>query len=440
MSPLHSINEQLSGGLKRKNSNTFPIKSKVKRTDSMSSMSMETCSNRSSSDGDLQTRTETEKKRKMKSERPDSPCHRSFADLETEPYLNSYPIQMSTGNSYPQDNLMSEGNSTADWYNLGNTQGQGQPLLHGQTQRYQQNMLSSGYSAGPNFCGPDLSQMGYTHGMDCNAHTNQYYQSQSYPPMLPQVNISHCIQQMDFPDPFGIGNADLNGLDLCWLVDDMDMPDSAADVYGSRTTETQQETPHTQTNFERTSPTTESSSIASKVHGNVAAHAIQESKSSNSECSTETSSAFGSSEAYTSYEESSLTSCTSSDDGCYDDFDASPTQDQTMGDAMAVITNTNSQRRRLSKSSLARNNSNSTTNGTNSNSNNGNYYSIETCTTSEMQNKEFTTRSTIQPTQPQSHNQNLTNCLSTNSNSDGTGWFRGNDEDLVLGIVEAFSS
>ena len=398
----------------------------------MSSMSMETCSNRSSSDGD---RTEIEKKRKMKSERPDSPCHRSFADSETEPYLNSYPIQMSTGNSYPQDNLMSEGNSTADWYNLGNTQGQGQAPSHGQTQRYQQNMLSSGYSAGPNFCGPDLSQMGYTHGMDCNAHTTQYYQSQSYPP-IPQINISHCIQQMDFPDPFGIGNADLNGLDLCWLVDDMDMPDSAADVYGSRAApEAPQETPQTPSNFERTSPTAESSSMASKVQGNAAAHVVQESKSSKCVCNAETSSAFGSSEAYTSYEESSLTSCTSIDDGCYDDFDASPTQDQTMGDAMAVITN--SQRRRLSKSSLARNsNTNSSATGNNT-SGNGNYYSNDSSATSDMQNKEFTTRSTIQPTQPPSQNQNLSNCLSS---SESNGWFRGDDEDLVLGIVEAFSS
>ena len=352
------------------------------------------------SDSDYRLRTEIDKKRKTKSDRTNSPSSRSVTDSEMEPYLNSYPIQMSNGSSYPQNNIVAEGNAPADWFNLG--QPQAAETNQGLAQRYHQSTTNPAYSTAPTFSGTDLAQTGYTHGMDCNTNTAMYYQSQSYPTTLPQSSISHSIQQMDFPDPFGIGGGDLNGIDLCWLVDDMDLPDSAADVYNSRAPsfERERETPQQQS-----SPRTQSQSVPGPP-------VLQKVDSSNSVYCGETSSSFGSNEAYTSHEDSSLTSCTSSDDGCFDEFDAAPSLDQSMCDAMAVITN--SQRRRLSKSSLALNSIYNTSGDL------------------PFNLTEILTTGTEDKLSMGSHPPHLS--------ADLTGWFKGDDEDLVLGIVEAFSS
>ena len=222
---------QSLAGLKRKGNSACPIKSKMKRADSASSLNAEG-QGRDSSDSDYRLRTEIDKKRKAKSDRTNSPTSRSVTEAEMEPYLNSYPIQMSNGSSYPQNNIVAEGNAPADWFNLG--QPQTAETTQGLVQRYHQSTANPTYNTAPLFSGTEPTQTGYTHGMDCNTNTAMYYQSQSYPTTMPQNSISHSIQQMDFPDPFGIGGGDLNGLDLCWLVDDMDLPDSAADVYNNR--------------------------------------------------------------------------------------------------------------------------------------------------------------------------------------------------------------
>lgn len=415
---------QFSAGLKRKNSNGFPSKNKVKRTDSTSSLSMEACPTRAMSESELRVRNEGDKKRKIKSDRPNSPSPRSVTDCAMEPYLNSYPIQMSNGSSYPQNNITTEGNATADWFNLGQPQTAASGPIQSQASRYQQlnAPATSNYTTAPAFGGSDPSQMGYTHGMDCNANTALYYQSQTYPNALPQNNISHHIQQMDFPDPFGIGGGDLNGLDLCWLVDDMDLPDSAAEAYSSNRGPSafeSREVSHAQAPCTTPAHTERAMSISgeSRTDMNVGQETAQKAGSTSSAFNVETSSAFGSSEAYTSYEESSLTSCTSSDDGCYDEFEVSPSHDQSIGDAMAVITN--SQRRRLSKSSLALNNMYNTSTDS----------SFNMCDILAVEEKQITS---------QHQSQNLSN--TSNLNLENGGWFRGDDEDLVLVIVEAFSS
>lgn len=414
---------QFSAGLKRKNSNGFPSKNKVKRTESTSSLSMEACPTRVISESEQRARSEGDKKRKIKSDRPNSPSPRSVTDCSMEPYLNSYPIQMSNGSSYPQNNITTEGNATADWFNLGQPQTATSGPTQNQAPRYQLNApATSNYTTAPAFGGTDPSQMGYTHGMDCNANTALYYQSQTYPNTLPQNNISHHIQQMDFPDPFGIGGGDLNGLDLCWLVDDMDLPDSAAEAYSSNRGPSAFESREV---LQALAPCTTPAQLerAMSISGesrsdmNVVQETAQKGDSANSAFNAETSSAFGSSEAYTSYEESSLTSCTSSDDGCYDEFEVSPSHDQSIGDAMAVITN--SQRRRLSKSSLALNNMYNTSTDT----------SFNMCDITAVEEKQIAS---------QHQSQILSNTI--NLNLESGGWFRGDDEDLVLGIVEAFSS
>ena len=313
---------------------------------------------------------------------------------------------MSNGSSYPQNNIVAEGNAPADWFNLG--QPQVAETNQGHVQRYHQSSTNPSYNTAPLFNGTDPAQTGYTHGIDCNTNTAMYYQSQSYPATLPQNSISHSIQQMDFPDPFGIGGGDLNGLDLCWLVDDMDLPDSAADVYNSRAPafEREREIP-----LQQPSPRiTSSQSVPGPP-------VLQKVDSSNSVYCGETSSAFGSNEAYTSHEDSSLTSCTSSDDGCFDEFDTAPSLDQSMCDAMAVITN--SQRRRLSKSSLALNNIYNTSG-----------------------DLPFNISEVMAPGTEEKHPQHQYPALSSTAalSSELTGWFKGDDEDLVLGIVEAFSS
>jgi hypothetical protein len=377
------------------------------------------------SESELRARSEGDKKRKIKSDRPNSPSPRSVTDSAMEPYLNSYPIQMSNGSSYPQNNITTEGNATADWFNLGQPQTTAPGPIQNQNQapRYQLNAsAASNYTTAPAFGVSDPSQMGYTHGMDCNANTALYYQSQTYPNTLPQNNISHHIQQMDFPDPFGIGGGDLNGLDLCWLVDDMDLPDSAAEAYSSNRGPSafeSREVPHAQPQCTTPAQLERAMSISgeSRSDMNVGAETAPKSDSASSAFNVETSSAFGSSEAYTSFEESSLTSCTSSDDGCYDEFEVSPSHDQSIGDAMAVITN--SQRRRLSKSSLALNNMYNTPADT----------SFNMCDILAVEEKQITS---------QHQSQNLSNAI--NLNLENGGWFRGDDEDLVLGIVEAFSS
>ena len=332
---------------------------------------------------------------------------------------------MSNGNSYPQNNITTEGNATADWFNLGQPQTVASGQVQNQGQRYQHNApATSNYITAPAFGGPDPSQMGYTHGMDCNANTALYYQSQTYPNSLPQNNLSHHIQQMDFPDPFGIGGGDLNGLDLCWLVDDMDLPDSAAaEVYSSNRGPSafeSREVPQAQLQpFTPPAQIERAMSITGELSADTVGGANLALKvdTTNSGFNVETSSAFGSSEAYTSYEESSLTSCTSSDDGCYDEFEVSPSDDQSIGDAMAVITN--SQRRRLSKSSLALNN----------------MYS-----TSADSSFNITDILAVEEKQVAGIHQSQSATTGINLNLENGGWFRGDDEDLVLGIVEAFSS
>ena len=403
---------QSLAGLKRKGNSACPIKSKMKRADSASSLNAEG-QGRDSSDSDYRLRTEIDKKRKAKSDRTNSPTSRSVTEAEMEPYLNSYPIQMSNGSSYPQNNIVAEGNAPADWFNLG--QPQTAETTQGLVQRYHQSTANPTYNTAPLFSGTEPTQTGYTHGMDCNTNTAMYYQSQSYPTTMPQNSISHSIQQMDFPDPFGIGGGDLNGLDLCWLVDDMDLPDSAADVYNNRVPafEREREIPH------QPSPRTPSLTIPGPP-------VLQKVDSSNSVYCGETSSAFGSNEAYTSHEDSSLTSCTSSDDGCFDEFDATPSLDQSMCDAMAVITN--SQRRRLSKSSLALNSIYNTTGDA--------PFNMSEVMTTGAEDKLMGSHPPQTQTPSQYPALSSTAALSTEI----AGWFKGDDEDLVLGIVEAFSS
>ena len=387
------------------------MKNKLKRADSASSLSAES----QGSDSDYRLRTEIDKKRKVKSDRTNSPSSRSATDSEMEPYLNSYPIQMSNGSSYPQNNIVAEGNAPADWFNLG--QPQVAETNQGHVQRYHQSSTNPTYNTAPLSNGTDPAQTGYTHGIDCNTNTAMYYQSQSYPATLPQNSISHSIQQMDFPDPFGIGGGDLNGLDLCWLVVDMDLPDSAADVFNSRAPaafEREREIP-----LQQPSPRIPSQSIPGPP-------VLQKVDSSNSVYCGETSSAFGSNEAYTSHEDSSLTSCTSSDDGCFDEFDTAPSLDQSMCDAMAVITN--SQRRRLSKSSLALNNIYNTSGDM--------PFNISEIMAPGAEEKSQMLSNTQHQTYSQYPSLSSTAAMSTEI----TGWFKGDDEDLVLGIVEAFSS
>ena len=427
--PLSS--SQLIAGLKRKNSNSsFSVKSKVKRTESNTSLNSEGCTSRGSSESDLRRGPDGEKKRKLKPDGSKSPTSRLINDSDSEPYLNSYPIQVSNGSSYPQTNVITEGNNSADWFNLPPTA----PQSHGQSQRYQQSIpVNNNYNLLPTYSDPtsyNSDPSNYTHGICCNATTANYYQSQSYPhaPHTQTViqNHNNISQQMDFPDPFGIGGGDFNSVDrgdftdLIWYdIDDLrenvqeERPyNSNVQVSFSKESISQS---HDGSGFQQQTQQSHVQVADAVISRNESSNNISNSNNNNNinnsnnnnRYSAETSSAFGSSEAYTSYEESSLTSCTSSDDGCFDDFDISPSNDQSISDAMAIITN--SQKRRLSKSSLALNNMTS--------------YATET----EMETE---TESTPLPLITESEEKSL----------DTTWLFKEDDEDLVSGIVEAFST
>ena len=338
----------------------------MKRTESNSSLSNVVCPARSSSENDLRARVDIEKKRKLRLDGSQSPSHVSVSDSETEPFLNSYPIQVANGNNYPQINVITGANNSADWFNLpGSVQ---QP----QIQRYQQMQpINNNYNMPPTYGyhepnNYNADPSNYTHGICSNVITANYYHSRSYPPqqLLGQINPQNeNAQQMDFPDPFGIGAGDFNAIDrgdfsdLIWYDIDDDVTDNTSTNENGRLTSTH----GSQVSFGKESGNNSQEEYQQQA---VQQHSQQPqtptAKASTSKASwsdsvrnSDTSSAFGSSEAYTSYEESSLTSCTSSDDGCYEDYDGASSNDQTIGDAMAVITN--SQKRRLSKSSLALN-------------------------------------------------------------------------------------
>ena len=408
-------------GLKRKSgSNSFSVKSKVKRTESNTSLNSVVCPSRSSSENNLKERAELEKRRKLRMDGSQSPGPVSVSDSETEPYLNSYPIQISSGSSYPQINVITEGSNSADWFNLP------QPAPQPHVQRYQQmqpinstySMPSYGYHEANNY---NADPSNYTHGICCNAITANYYQSRSYhqQSVTGQINNQNeNSQQMDFPDPFCIGAGDFNAIDrgdfsdLIWYDID-DMPENTSTSEQGRQNNIHP-TPVGQVSFVKDSFTSIEDEYQQHTQQQQQQHTQQCLQPqtpapapkastclttwSNSVHSSETSSTFGSSEAYTSYEESSLTSCTSSDDGCYDEYDGCPSNDPTIGDAMAIITN--SQKRRLSKSSLARNKKSMNM-----------YVPDAQQNINEVEEK----------------------------NIENTWLFREYDEDLVSGIVEAFS-
>ena len=395
--------------MKRKNSSSsLSAKNKVKRTESNSSLNNVVCPSRSSSENDLRARVDLEKKRKLRVDGSQSPSHVSVSDSETEPYLNSYPIQVANGNNYPQINVITEGNTSTDWFNL--------PISVQQPhiQRYQQMQpMNNNYNMPPtygyhepNTYNADPSN--YTHGICSNVVTANYYQSRSYPPqqLHGQINPQNeNAQQMDFPDPFGIGAGDFNAIDrgdfsdLIWYDIDDDVTDNTSTNDNGRNTSTQ--SCQGQVSFVKdcaNNTQEEHQHQALQPQTPLVKALTSKASWSDSVRSSDTSSAFGSSEAYTSYEESSLTSCTSSDDGCYEDYDGASSNDQTIGDAMAIITN--SQKRRLSKSSLALNKRSMS----------------------------------MYPPDAQIHSHEV-----EEKNFENNWLFKEYDEDLVSGIVEAFS-